>query len=100
MIERKDIEHLEKLARLQLTPEEVGPITEQLDRIVEFVKKLQSADTSDVEATRLIAHGEDEHLREDEVTPGLERDVILGQAPDATEEFFRVPKVIDRGEGA
>ena len=36
--------------------------------------------------------------RTDDVTPGLDRAVVLSQAPDATKEFFRVPRVIGRGE--
>lgn len=97
-IDRSTIEHLEKLSRLRLGSDQVERITEQLNRIVEFVEKLQSVDTSRVPPTRLISHGEEEHLREDEVRPGLDREVVLGQAPDRTEEFFRVPRVIDRGE--
>ena len=99
-IDRDTIKHLEKLARLELSPDEVAPITEQLNRIVEFVQKLQSVDTSNVEATKLIALASEEHLRDDNQVDGLERETVLGQAPDATEEFFRVPRVIDRGDSA
>ena len=99
-IDREDIRHLEKLSRLELAPDEVETISEQVGRIVEFVQKLQSADTSKVEATKLIAHDDEEHLREDELVPGLPRETVLGQAPDADDEFFRVPRVIDREDGA
>jgi Asp-tRNA(Asn)/Glu-tRNA(Gln) amidotransferase C subunit len=33
------------------------------------------------------------------VTPSLDRAVVLAQAPDATQEYFRVPRVLGKGEG-
>lgn len=95
---REKIKHLQRLARLELDDDEVNAIAEQLGRIVEWVETLQSADTDGVPPTGLIAHTDREHLREDEVTPGLDRDTVLGQAPDADGPFFRVPRVIDRGD--
>jgi aspartyl-tRNA(Asn)/glutamyl-tRNA(Gln) amidotransferase subunit C len=97
-IDREMIRHLETLARIELRPEEIGPMTEQLDRIVNFVEKLQAADTSGITATKFIVHADEEHLRDDEVKPGLDRDTVLEQAPDTEKGFFRVPRVIDRGE--
>jgi aspartyl-tRNA(Asn)/glutamyl-tRNA(Gln) amidotransferase subunit C len=97
-INRKTVSHLEKLARIELDPDEVELITEQLGRIVEFVEQLQSVDTSGVQPTRLISQKDEEHLRDDEVMPGLERSRVMEQAPDHTDEFFRVPKVLGRGD--
>ena len=99
-INRDTIRHLENLARIELTPDEVETLTGQLDRIVGFVEKLQSVDTTGVEPTRLMSPADEEHVREDEVRPGLERDEVLKRAPDATPEFFRVPRVIDKGDSA
>jgi aspartyl-tRNA(Asn)/glutamyl-tRNA(Gln) amidotransferase subunit C len=97
-IDREMIRHLEMLARIELRPEEVAPMIEQLDRIVKFVEKLQAADTRDISATKLVAHADEEHLRDDEIRPGLDRDSVLEQAPDTDDGFFRVPRIIDRGE--
>lgn len=97
-IDRDVVAHLEKLARLHLAQDEVEQITQQLNDIIEFVEKLQSVDTSGVAPTGLISHGSEEHLRADEVRPGLDRDEILAQAPDHTSDFFRVPRVIDKGD--
>jgi aspartyl-tRNA(Asn)/glutamyl-tRNA(Gln) amidotransferase subunit C len=95
------VRHLEKLARISLAPDEVEAITDQLDRIVALVESLQAVDVTGVEPTRGMSHEkavEGEHVRADQVTPGLDRATVLKQAPDATKEFFRVPRVIGRGE--
>jgi aspartyl-tRNA(Asn)/glutamyl-tRNA(Gln) amidotransferase subunit C len=100
-IDRNVIAHLEKLARIKLAPDEVEAITGQLDRIVAMVESLQKVDVTGVEPTRGMSHDpslEGEHARADDVTPGIARDVVLEQAPDATKEFFRVPRVIGRGD--
>jgi len=95
------IAHLERLARIHLAPEEVEAITAQLDRIVAMVESLQAVDVSGVEPTLGMSHemaAEGEHMRADETAPGLDRAVVLSQAPDATKEFFRVPRVIARDD--
>jgi aspartyl-tRNA(Asn)/glutamyl-tRNA(Gln) amidotransferase subunit C len=100
-INRDVIRHLESLARIDLAPDEVEAITEELGRIVGFVEKLQAVDVTGVEPTGAMSHeksGEADHVRTDEVTPGLDRATVLSQAPDATQEFFRVPRVIGKAE--
>lgn len=97
-IDRNVVRHLERLARIDLFPEEVDMITEQLARIVGFVEKLQSADVEGVEPTRAMSHEATDHVREDVATPSLDRATILGQAPDATKEYFRVPRVIGKAD--
>lgn len=92
------IAHLEKLARIELQPDEIETITDQLGRIVDFVEKLQSLDTTGVPPTRLMASGDETHLREDTTRPGLDRDTALSQAPDRHGDFFRVPRVLGKGE--
>ncbi len=94
-IDRDTIEHLEALARIELDEEERERLAEQLGRIVAFVEKLQSVDTSGVERVDNGASGA-ERLRDDISEPGLDRDDVLSQAPDAAEGWFRVPRVIDR----
>ena len=96
-IDRETIRHLEKLARIELTEEEAAKLTGELDRIVAFVAALQSVDTDGVAPTRLIGHGSGTPQREDRVAGGLDRETILSQAPDHTDEFFRVPRVLEKG---
>jgi len=100
-INRDVITHLEKLSRIKLAPDEVDAITGQLDRIVAMVESLQAVDVTGVAPTRGMSHekpAENEHTREDSVSPCLDRATVLAQAPDATKEFFRVPRVINTGE--
>lgn len=100
-INRDVIAHLEQLARIDLAPDEVEVITAQLDRIVAMVESLQKVDVSGVEPTLGMSHevaAEGEHVRDDVVVPGLERATVLAQAPDATREFFRVPRVLGKDD--
>jgi aspartyl-tRNA(Asn)/glutamyl-tRNA(Gln) amidotransferase subunit C len=95
-IDRQMIAHLEALARIELTAEERDELSEQLDRIVEYCERLQAIDTEGVTPTSAVVHEQGIALREDEVKPGLDRDVVLGEAPDADDGYFRVPKIIER----
>lgn len=98
-IDDKLIRRLEHLARIDLGEDERRLFRDQLTRIIEFVETLQSVDTSADGAAPLVSHLDKEHMREDEPVDGLSRDDILDQAPDTADGFFRVPPVIDRGDG-
>ena len=95
-IDLEMIAHLEQLARIELTPDERQLLAEQLDHIVEYCEQLQQIDTERTEPTSAVVHQSHTDLRLDKVEPGLDRDVILGQAPDAKDGYFRVPKIIER----
>ncbi|MDI3299162.1 MAG: Asp-tRNA(Asn)/Glu-tRNA(Gln) amidotransferase subunit GatC, partial [Bacillota bacterium] len=80
--------------------EEVRALAGELGAILAYVAQLQEVDTSGVAPT---AHVLDQvnALREDEPRPGLERELLLGQAPDREGPFWRVPRVIgEEGENA
>jgi aspartyl/glutamyl-tRNA(Asn/Gln) amidotransferase C subunit len=85
-----------------LAPDEVEPSPRSSTGIVAMVESLQAVDVSGVEPTLGMSHEShpraSTRARTDVVTPGLDRAVVLAQAPDATKEFFRVPRVIGRGE--
>jgi len=95
-LERKDVEHVAKLARLELSEEELGLYTKQLGDILSYVEKLNQADTANVEP---LAHaaGAGNVFREDRVEASLDRAKALEQAPDADGRFFRVPRILDAG---
>ncbi len=93
-ITRKEVEHVASLARLALKEEEMEQFTEQLSEILTYVEKLNELDTQNVEPTSHVLPVNNV-MREDEATISLERRKALANAPDRTEEFFRVPKVIE-----
>ena len=93
-ITRKEVEHVASLARLALKEEEMEQFTEQLSEILTYVEKLNELDTKNVEPTSHVLPVSNV-MRNDETTISLDRRKALGNAPDRTEEFFRVPKVIE-----
>ena len=94
MIERKDVEHVARLARLALSDLELERMREQLNGILSYIDKLNALDTRDVEPT---SHAEPmvNVMREDEPAPCLPREEALANAPDRAGEFFRVPRIIE-----
>ncbi len=86
---------LEALARIDLDPEERDRLRLQLDRILGFLHKIAEVDTGsgteEVSSTVLPSA--------DEPHECLEREEVLGQAPDRENGYFRVPPVIDRESG-
>ena len=93
-ITKKEVEHVAKLARIALKDEEAEQLTQQLSDILTYVEKLNELDTKDVEPTSHVLPVRNV-LREDEVCGSIDRGKALVNAPDRTEEFFRVPKVIE-----
>jgi aspartyl-tRNA(Asn)/glutamyl-tRNA(Gln) amidotransferase subunit C len=93
-ITRDEVEHVAKLARLAITEEEKERYTHQLSNILTYIEKLKELDTSKVEPTSHVLPMKN-IFREDEVRLSLPREEILKNAPDRTEEFFSVPKIIE-----
>jgi len=88
------ISKLEELARLELSDAEKQQLQGDLENILEMVEKLQELDTENVDPLIYISEATSK-LRPDEVNHQLDRQKALDNAPDHTEEFFKVPKVID-----
>ena len=93
-ITRKEVEHVARLARLELTEEEKGQMTAQLDAILGYFDKLNELDTSTVEPTTTVIPMVSV-MREDEVRPSLPQKDALANAPDREDVFFRVPRIIE-----
>ena len=89
-ITREQVEHVARLAHLDLTEEELERLGEQLGAILEAVGKVDELDLSGVEPT---SHPLDlvNVWREDEPRPSLDRDEALANAPQTDGGFFRVP---------
>ena len=91
-ISREEVLHVARLARLELSEEEVEAYTRQLSRILEHIGKLRALDTTDVPPTSHVLDLKNV-LRPDEVRAGLSRDETMQNAPDSAGGFFRVPKI-------
>lgn len=87
------VRHVSSLARLEVTEEEVMQLTEQLGAILRHADDVAALDIADVPpATHAIPLTN--VFRKDEPRPGLERDVVLAQAPQAEAGRFRVPRLL------
>ena len=90
MIDRDQVLHVARLARLKLTDEEVERMQSELSSILEHVERISELDLEGVEPTAAVVDIENV-LRADEPRPSLPRERALANAPDATDEGFRVP---------
>lgn len=90
----QEVEHIAKLARLELTDEQKARYREQLEAILEHVAKLQELDTQDVPPTASVSVGQ-MPLREDEPRPGLSKGELLKNAPKQDDGQFQIPPVFD-----
>ena len=89
-----EVEHVARLARLDLSPEEKERMRAQLDAILAYIDKLRELDTADVEPTS-HAIPVTNVMREDEIRPSFPREEMLANAPELDGDFFRVPKIIE-----
>ena len=91
-ITREDVLHVARLARLELSDDEVERMRAQLSAILEAVGKVAELDLEGVEPT---AHPLDlvNVFAEDEPRPSLTREEALANAPDPEDGFFGVPAV-------
>lgn len=90
----EEVEHIAKLARLQLTDEQKSRYREQLEAILDHVAKLQELDTKDVTPTASGSAGQ-MPLRADEPRPGLSQEELLKNAPKQESGQFKIPRVFE-----
>jgi aspartyl-tRNA(Asn)/glutamyl-tRNA(Gln) amidotransferase subunit C len=90
----KDVEHVAKLARLDLSETEKTQFTEQLNAILQYAEQLNGLNTDDVAPTShpmpLV-----NVMREDEVRPSLPLEKVFRNAPDEEDGQFKVPAVLE-----
>jgi aspartyl-tRNA(Asn)/glutamyl-tRNA(Gln) amidotransferase subunit C len=110
-VTEKDVAYVADLANLELTDEERTGMLRDLNSILDYIDRLNELDTSDVPPMAQVSdrYGVDEskqgserfaYASREDVLEGLRKslphEVALENAPDADEESFRVPKVIER----
>ena len=89
-----DIEHVARLARLELTDQEKERLREQLGVILENAAKVSEVATDDVPPTA-YAIPRSNVLRPDEVTPSLTTEEVLANASEVESDRFKVPRVVE-----
>ena len=107
----KDVAYVADLANLELTEQERTAMLRDLNSILDYVDRLNELDTSDVPPMAQVSdrYGVDEskqgserfaYASREDVLEGLRKSLphqeALANAPDADDDFFRVPKVIER----
>jgi aspartyl-tRNA(Asn)/glutamyl-tRNA(Gln) amidotransferase subunit C len=96
-ISREEVAHLARLSRLAVTDEELDRFAGQLEVILQAVARVGEVTAADIPPT---SHSVPltNVFRDDVVVPGLARDDALSGAPDAAEDRFRVPRILDEEE--
>jgi aspartyl-tRNA(Asn)/glutamyl-tRNA(Gln) amidotransferase subunit C len=91
MLSRDQVLHVARLARLELTEEEVGRFSEELSKVLEWVDTIEElGNLDDVPPTSHVVNVENA-LRADEPRPSMPVEKALESAPDAAQGGFRVP---------
>jgi len=93
-ISKEEIEHIASLARLYLSEEEKELFGSQLSSILDYMEKLNELDTKDIEPTSHVLPLSNV-MRDDIPQPSIPREDALMNAPDHTDKFYRVPKIIE-----
>ena len=90
MIDREQVLHVARLARLRLSDEDVERMVGELSGILDHVDRIGNLDLEGVEPTSHVVELENV-LRADEPRPSLPRDAVLAPAPDPFQGAFRAP---------
>jgi len=90
MIDREEVLHVARLARLQLSDAEIEPMARELSAVLDHIAKISELDLEDVPPTTHVAELTG-RLRADEPRESLPREVVLAQAPAVSGDGFLVP---------
>ena len=90
MIDREQVVHVARLARLRLDDAELERMSKELSGILDHVERISALDLDGVEPTTHVIELQNV-LRPDEPRPSLPREKVLELAPDPASNAFRVP---------
>ncbi|MDD5194894.1 MAG: Asp-tRNA(Asn)/Glu-tRNA(Gln) amidotransferase subunit GatC [Candidatus Omnitrophica bacterium] len=94
MVDKKTVEYVAGLARIEVSEEQKQFLESQLSNILSYIDKLKKLDVEGVEPLRGL-HLERNVLRNDEVKPSTAKEEILENAPSRQERYFKIPKVLE-----
>jgi aspartyl-tRNA(Asn)/glutamyl-tRNA(Gln) amidotransferase subunit C len=90
VLDRAQVLHVARLARLELSDEEVTRMAEELSKVLDYIEKISELDLEGVHATSHVVDVVNV-LRQDVPAPSLPADVALEQAPEPLQQGFGVP---------
>jgi len=93
-ITKQEVEHVARLARLELSELEKEKLTDQLSNILTYVEKLNELDTQGVEPTSHILDINNV-MRDDVAVASLTQEQALANAPEKAAGHYKVPKIIE-----
>ncbi|PID60699.1 MAG: Asp-tRNA(Asn)/Glu-tRNA(Gln) amidotransferase GatCAB subunit C [Ignavibacteriae bacterium] len=93
-VTKDEVKKIAELARLEFKEDEIKNFTDEMNKILTYVEKLNELDTSNVEP---LSHPIENTnvFREDKIHQSTPTEDALKNAPDSTSEHFKVPKVIN-----
>ncbi len=89
----EEVKYIAKLAKLEFNEKELEQMSLELSKILDYMAKLNELDTSNIEPLA-YPHEINNVFREDKLKSSISNKEALKNAPDKTESFFKVPKVI------
>ena len=98
MIDKKEIQDLADLCKLNLTEQEVLQLQEELKTLVDGLEEMKAIDTSGIEITYNVNDAKN-LLRKEEVWESLSREEVLKNTQEEQYGYFKILKVVDSEEG-
>lgn len=94
-VNNKQVEQIAKLARLKFDENEIENLTKDMNKILDYMDQLNELDTDNIEP---LSHPLDlsNVMREDNLKESISREEVFKNTPSHNEEFFKVPKVINK----
>ncbi|MCM8818248.1 MAG: Asp-tRNA(Asn)/Glu-tRNA(Gln) amidotransferase subunit GatC [Candidatus Omnitrophica bacterium] len=93
IIEKKDVEYLSQLIRIELKEDEKESLVKEIGKIIEYISKLNEINTENIEPTYHVIPIKNV-FREDIPENYISREKMLKNAPDKDNNFFKVPRII------
>ncbi len=93
-VSTQQVRHIAKLARIAMSDDEIERLAPELNNILGWVEQLAEVDTDGIEPLTAVID-QKLRLRDDVVTEGNIRELVLANAPESKHGFFAVPKVIE-----
>ncbi|MCX7877120.1 MAG: Asp-tRNA(Asn)/Glu-tRNA(Gln) amidotransferase subunit GatC [Ignavibacteria bacterium] len=95
-VSKEEVIKIAKLAKLKFSDEGISKLQKEMNRILEYIDTLNEIPELDKVEPLYSVNSSENVFRKDEPKQSISKEEALKNAPDKTENFFRVPKVIDK----